>query len=231
VILCHGGPETRAGSPFNREALFLADRGLVVLEPNFRGSKGFGLGFLKAGHGQWGRAMNEDLQDGAAWLADLGLADPRRIGIMGSSYGGYAALAGVALTPDTYACAVAQAGPADLLTFLASPLCRVNAPYWKLLVGDPEGDAEGLKAVSPFHQAHRIKVPVLLAHGARDPRVPAAESERMAAALRARNHPVRQLVWPEEGHGFSQEENELEFYRAVETFFARHLGSQADPVR
>ena len=228
VILCHGGPEACIRSPDNPEALFLASRGILVLEPNFRGSTGFGKKFQSAGYGQWGRTMQDDLSDGAAWLVAQGYADPKRLGIMGASYGGYAALAGAALTPELYCCAVSMAGPSNLLSYLASPQLRDDSAYFKLLIGDPVEQAEALAAVSPLQLADRIKIPILLAHGSKDVRVPRRESDQMAQALRSRGQFVPYLVWDDEGHGWQREEHRLEFYRAVENFFGLHLGSRVE---
>jgi len=229
VILCHGGPAAMVGDGGNPEARFLASRGLVVLEPNFRGSAGFGKEFQAAGFGEWGRAMQDDLADGAKWLADSGLADSARIAIMGASYGGYAALAGATLHPETYCCAVAVAGPSNLVTFLDSAFGGNGAEYLRLTVGDLRSDMERLRQVSPALQAHRVRIPILLAHGARDSRVPIAESEQMVAALRAQGKPVEFLVFPEEGHSYWCEHNNLALYRAVETFLGQHLGSRVGP--
>ena len=225
VILCHGGPEALA-TPGNPEARFLASRGLVVLEPNFRGSLGLGKEFLAAGFGEWGRAMQEDLADGARWLVENGWADPDRIAIMGSSYGGYAALAGATLHPEVYACAVAVSGPANLLTEVTSPLSQSMPLRTYLLIGNPEQDAERMRAVSPALHADRVRAPIFIAHGTRDSRVLFSESEQMVAALQQHGKSVEFLPLDGEGHGNWTEDSHFRLYRAIERFLGQHLGSQ-----
>lgn len=229
VILCHGGPAAMVAHGGDPVARFLASRGLVVLEPNFRGSSGFGKEFEAAGFGQWGRAMQDDLADGVKWLVDNGLADPARIGIVGASYGGYAALAGATLHPWTYRCAVAIAGPSNLLTFLAAPYSMGATAYLRMVVGDPQSDADRLREVSPALHAHQVRIPILIAHGSRDSRVPIAESEQMVAALQAQGKPVEYLAFPEEGHSYWCENTSLTLFRAVERFLGEHLGSRVAP--
>ena len=226
VILCHGGPEAMTRP--DPEEVFLASRGLVVLQPHFRGSAGTGKRFMALGHGQWGGTMQDDLTDGANWLVALGLADPARLGIMGGSYGGFAALAGAALTPDLFRCAVAVNGPSDLLSFLASPMGLDHAEQFRLRVGDPVRDGARLRAVSPLHNAHHIHIPLLVGHGAQDSRVPVAESDRLVRALEARGVFVPYYRVEDEGHSYWVEEHRLAWYRAVENFFGLHLGSRVE---
>jgi dienelactone hydrolase len=227
VVLCHGGPHVCVRDGSNPIAHLLASRGIVVLEPNFRGSGGLGKAFLAKGHGQWGRAMQDDLADGAHWLARMGHADPARVAIAGGSYGGYAALMGAVRDADVFCCAVALAGPADLPTFLGS-LDPIHKPHYRLMAGDPETQAEQLMAVSPFHQAHRIRIPVLVIHGDRDARVAKSESDRMVAALRAQGRFVPYLVLEGEGHVHLREEARIQCFRAIENFFGLHLGSSVE---
>jgi len=225
IVNPHGGPWARDGWGFNPELQFLANRGYCVLQMNFRGSTGYGRAFWEASFGQWGLKMQDDVTDGAQWLVKQGIADPKRIGIYGGSYGGYTTLAGVTFTPELYAAAVDYVGVANLFTFM-----NTIPPYWKPflpkfydMVGHPEKDAERLKATSPVFHAEKIKTPLLIAQGARDPRVNKAESDQMVAALQKRGVDVKYLVKDNEGHGFRNEENQFEFYAAMEAFFREHL--------
>jgi dipeptidyl aminopeptidase/acylaminoacyl peptidase len=226
VVNPHGGPWARDTWGFDPEVQFLANRGYAVFQVNFRGSTGYGKKFWEASFKQWGRTMQDDVSDGVAWLVREGVADPKRLAIYGGSYGGYATLAGVAFTPHLYACGVDYVGVANMFTFL-----KTIPPYWKPyldmfheMVGDPVKDKKLLEEVSPALHADRIRVPMLIAQGANDPRVNKDESDQMVAALRKRGVPVEYLVKADEGHGFHNEENRFEFYGAMEKFLARHLG-------
>jgi dipeptidyl aminopeptidase/acylaminoacyl peptidase len=228
IVNPHGGPWARDSWGFNPEVQFLVNRGYAVFQTNFRGSTGFGRKFWEASFRQWGRAMQDDITDGVIWLIKEGIADPKRIGIYGASYGGYATLAGVTLTPDLYAAAVNYVGVSNMFTFM-----NTIPPYWEPLremfyemVGNPEKDKDFLRAVSPVFLADRIKTPLLVAQGARDPRVNKAESDQIVEALRKRGVPVEYIVKDNEGHGFANEENQFEFYGAMEGFFAKHLKPQ-----
>jgi dipeptidyl aminopeptidase/acylaminoacyl peptidase len=225
VVNPHGGPWARDSWGYNPEVQFLANRGYAVLQVNFRGSIGYGRKFWEASFGQWGLSMQDDVADGALWLVKEGIADPKRICIYGGSYGGYATLMGLVRTPDLYACGIDFVGVANLTTFL-----KTIPPYWKPMlemfyemVGNPDKDAERLRATSPVFHADRIKAPLLIAQGARDPRVNKDESDQMVAAMRKRGVEVEYIVKDNEGHGFANEENKLEFYGAVERFLAKHL--------
>lgn len=225
IVNPHGGPWARDQWGYNPEVQFLANRGYCVLQMNFRGSTGYGRAFWEASFGQWGLKMQDDITDGVQWLVQQGIADPKRVGIYGASYGGYATLAGVAFTPDLYAAAVNYVGVSNLFTFL-----NTIPPYWKPLlpkfremVGDPERDKERLTRTSPALNADKIKTPLMVVQGARDPRVNKAESDQMVAALKARGVDVPYLVKDNEGHGFRNEENQFEFYGAMEAFLAKHL--------
>ncbi|QNN57321.1 S9 family peptidase [Diaphorobacter ruginosibacter] len=225
VINPHGGPWARDSWGFNPEVQFLANRGYAVLQMNFRGSTGYGRKFWEASFGQWGLSMQDDITDGVQWLIDQGIADPARIAIYGASYGGYATLAGVTLTPDLYAAAVDYVGVSNLFTFLGT-----IPPYWKpmldkmqAMVGDPVKDKARLEATSPALLADRIQTPLFVAQGAQDPRVNKAESDQMVAALKARGVEVEYMVKDNEGHGFHNDENKFEFYEAMERFLALHL--------
>ena len=225
VVNPHGGPWARDVWRFNPEVQFLANRGYAVLQMNFRGSTGYGRKFWEASFKQWGRKMQDDVTDGVQWLIREGVADPKRVAIYGGSYGGYTTLAGVAYTPDLYAAAVDYVGVANLLTFMKS-----IPPYWKPylemfyeMVGNPETETEMMKAASPVFSAERIKTPLLIAQGAKDPRVAKNESDQMVDAMRKRGVEVEYLVKDNEGHGFRNEENRFEFYEAMEKFLRRHL--------
>ena len=210
---------------YNPQVQFLANRGYAVFQMNYRGSTGYGKNFYTASFRQWGRAMQDDITDGVQYLIKKGIADPKRIAIYGASYGGYAALAGITLTPDLYACAVDYVGVSNLLTFM-----NTIPPYWrpdiiKLYerVGDPKKDEEFLKAVSPVFLADRIKVPLFVAQGAKDPRVNINESNQIVESLRNRGVFVEYMVKENEGHGFRNEENRFDFYEKMESFLRQHL--------
>ncbi len=230
VILPHGGPWARDTWGYNSFTQFLANRGYAVLQPNFRGSTGYGKKFLNAGNNQWGTgAMQHDITDGVKYLIDKGIADPKRVAIFGGSYGGYATLAGLAFTPELYAAGVSYVGPSNLITLLNS-----IPPYWgpikkifDVRLGNPETDAERLKQQSPLFSAHNIKAPLLVIQGANDPRVKKAESEQIVVALRDKGHPVEYLLAEDEGHGFRSPENRLAVAAAMEGFFEKHLGGRA----
>lgn len=230
VIHPHGGPWVRDGWGFDPQVQFLANRGLAVLQMNFRGSTGYGRAFWEAGFKEWGRSMQDDVTDGVKWLINQGIADPKRVGIYGASYGGYAVLAGLAFTPDLYACGVDYVGVSNIFTLL-----ETIPPYWELgrqmlyeQIGDPEKDKELLKAASPVFHADRITAPLFVAQGANDPRVKKAESDQIVEALRSRGIEVEYMVKENEGHGFRNEENRFDFYRAMERFLATHLGSLSE---
>ncbi|RMD88683.1 MAG: S9 family peptidase, partial [Calditrichaeota bacterium] len=231
VVNPHGGPWARDIWGYDAWAQFLANRGYAVLQPNFRGSTGFGKKFLNAGNKQWGTgAMQHDITDGVKYLIKQGIADPKRIGIFGGSYGGYATLAGVAFTPDLYAAAVSYVGPSNLITLLKS-----IPPYWgpfrKIFykrVGNPDDpqDRKLLMEQSPLFSADKIKTPLLVIQGANDPRVKKTESDQIVIALRERGVPVEYLVAKDEGHGFRGRENRLAVAAAIEAFFAKYLGGR-----
>lgn len=230
VVHPHGGPWHRDVWGYDPEVQFLANRGYAVLQMNFRGSTGYGRAFWEASFKQWGRAMQDDITDGVQWLIAQGIADPKRVGIYGASYGGYATLAGLTFTPDLYACGVDYVGVSNLITFQ-----ETFPPYWLPMlqmsyemVGHPENDAEMLRAGSPALNAHRITAPLLVAQGANDPRVKKAESDQMVEALRARGVEVEYMVKDDEGHGFSNQENKFQFNRAMELFLSQHLGGRAE---
>ena len=228
VVIPHGGPSARDAWGFDSEAQFLANRGIAVLQVNFRGSVGYGKAFWQAGFKQWGRKMQDDVTDGVLWAVEQGIADRKRLAIYGGSYGGYAALAGATFTPELYACAVSYVGPSNIFTLLES-----IPPYWKPFIemeyeeiGDPSKDKELLEKVSPVFHAERIKIPLFVAQGANDPRVNKAESDQIVEAVRKAGQDVVYMVKDNEGHGFQNEENRFDFYRTLEEFFRKHLGSR-----
>lgn len=228
ILNVHGGPWMRDHWGFNPEIQWLANRGFAVLQVNYRSSTGFGKKFLHAGDRQWGAKMQDDLTDAAQWAVREGIAEPDGIAIYGGSYGGYAALAGAAFTPEIYACAVDIVGPSNLET-----LIRSIPPYWEpmrrifdLRVGNVDVEPEFLRSRSPLFAADRIQIPMLIAQGANDPRVKQAESEMIVKALKSKGKPVEYLLFPDEGHGFARPENRLKFYAAAESFLERHLGAR-----
>ena len=230
IIVPHGGPWYRDTWGYNAFAQFLANRGYAVLQPNFRGSTGYGKKFIDAGNHQWGNKMQDDVTWGAKYLIAQGIADPKRVGIMGGSYGGYATLAGVAFTPDVYAAAVSIVGPSNLITLLES-----IPPYWEQIrkvfyerMGDPntpEGKAQLLRQ-SPLTAAAKIKTPLLVIQGANDPRVNKRESDQIVIALRDRGFPIEYMVAPDEGHGFARPVNNLAMFASAEKFLAKYLGGR-----
>jgi dipeptidyl aminopeptidase/acylaminoacyl peptidase len=229
VVNPHGGPAVRDMWGFNPEVQYLANRGYAVLQINYRGSTGYGKKFQDLGIKQWGRGyMQHDLSDGAKWLVDQGFVEEDQIAIYGASYGGYATLAGMTFTPDLYCCGVSNVGPSSLLTLLNS-----IPPYWEPLkrdlyrrVGHPVKDKDFLKNISPLYFVDKIKKPLMVVQGANDPRVKKQESEQIVAAMKTKNIPVYYLLKENEGHGFMNEENQIEFYKYLEAFFARYLGGK-----
>lgn len=230
VVMPHGGPWGRDSWGYNSYVQFLANRGYAVLIPNFRASTGYGKEFLNAGNNEWGQKMQDDITWGVKYLIEQGIADPKNIGIMGGSYGGYATLAGLAFTPDLYKCGVSIVGPSNLITLLNS-----IPPYWESIrtvfherMGNPntpEGKAQ-LERQSPLNSASKIKVPLLVIQGANDPRVNIHESDQIVVALRERGAAVEYIVAPDEGHGFSRPVNNMAMLAAAEKFLAKHLGGR-----
>ncbi|MCS7162717.1 MAG: S9 family peptidase [Bacteroidia bacterium] len=231
VLYVHGGPWARDYWGYDAMAQFLANRGYAVLQVNFRASTGYGKAFLNAGNKEWGTGrMQHDLTDAVQQMVREGLFDPKRIAIMGGSYGGYATLAGVTFTPDLYACGISIVGPSSIIT-----LIRSVPPYWKPLiktfyhrVGNPNDpqDLERLKAQSPLYHIERIRVPLLIVQGANDPRVKQQESDQIVAALHAKGYPVRYLLAPDEGHGFQNYDNRMAMIVAIEQFLSERLGGR-----
>ncbi|WP_233238713.1 S9 family peptidase [Bordetella sp. LUAb4] len=231
IVMVHGGPRRRDSWGFNDEVQFFANRGYAVLQINFRGSIGYGRKFEEAGYREWGRAMQNDVIDGTRWLIEEGIADPKRIGVYGASYGGYVALAAAAFTPELYAAHVSYCGVSDVSTLLHSIPDHWKQELEKMYerIGHPVKDKAFLEAISPFLHAHRIKRPVFIAQGANDPRVPIGQSGQIVAALRANSVEVDYLVKENEGHTFRNQENAIEFYEHTMEFFARHLPAAEPP--
>jgi len=234
VLMVHGGPWGRDSWGYDPWHQWLANRGYAVLSVNFRGSTGLGKGFVNAGDHEWGRHMHNDLIDAVEWAAAQGIAQRDKVAIMGGSYGGYATLAGVTMTPEAFACGVSIVGPSNLITLLES-----IPPYWKPLyelfaarIGDPrteEGKAL-LVERSPLTHADKIVRPLLIGQGANDPRVKQAESDQIVDAMTARNIPVTYVLFPDEGHGFARPENRLAFNAVAEAFLGECLGGRVEPV-
>ena len=226
VVNPHGGPWARDGWGFNPEIQFLANRGYAVFQMNFRGSTGYGKDFWMKSFKQWGKTMQDDITDGVKWLTDKGIANKEKIAIYGGSYGGYATLAGVTYTPDLYACGIDYVGVSSIFSWI-NAIPAYWEPYRQMLyemVGDPVADSLLLAEASPLFHVDKIKVPMLVAQGANDPRVPKPESDQIVEALKAKGIEVEYIVKDNEGHGFRNEENRFEFYGAMEKFLQQHIG-------
>ncbi len=225
VVNPHGGPWHRDTWGFNSEVQFLANRGYAVLQMNFRGSTGYGRDFKEKSYKQWGGTMQDDITDGVNYLINKNIVNKNRIAIYGASYGGYATLSGITKTPDLYACAIDYVGVSNLFTFM-----NTIPPYWKPLlemmhemVGNPEKDKAMMTECSPVYNVDKIKTPLFIAQGANDPRVNKAESDQMVEALRNKGIDIDYMVKYDEGHGFHNEENRFDFYRAMEHFLERYI--------
>ncbi|AMV23907.1 Prolyl tripeptidyl peptidase precursor [Gemmata sp. SH-PL17] len=232
VLLVHGGPWARDSWGFSPLTQFLANRGYAVLQVNFRGSTGYGKKFLNAGNREWAGKMHQDLIDAKEWIVKQGVADPKKVAIMGGSYGGYATLVGLTFTPDEFACGVDIVGPSNIVTLL-----KTVPPYWapaKALfakrVGDLEKEEAFLKERSPLAKVNYITKPLLIGQGKNDPRVKVAESDQIVDAMRKNGKPVEYVLYPDEGHGFQRPENRLHFFAITEQFLAKHLGGRAEAV-
>ena len=228
VVNVHGGPQVRDTWGYDPESQWFANRGYLSVQVNYRGSTGYGKSFVAAGDREWGGKMHDDLIDAVHYVVGQGWANKDRVAIYGGSYGGYAALVGATFTPDVFACAVDIVGPSNLKTLLDS-----IPPYWRPLaaglykrVGNPETDEEFLWSRSPLSRAGDIRIPLLIAQGANDPRVKQAESEQIVAALRDAGIDYEYMLFPDEGHGFAKPENRLKFYATAEKFLAKYLGGR-----
>jgi dipeptidyl aminopeptidase/acylaminoacyl peptidase len=232
VLNVHGGPWYRDNWGYNPEAQWLANRGYVCMQINYRGSVGYGKDYLNAGDREWGGKMQYDLVDAVQWAIDKEIADPKRIAIYGGSYGGYASLVGATFTPDLFCCAVDIVGPSNLMTWI-----NTIPPYWSSFrnmlykrIGNPDTEPEFLMSRSPITKVDQIKIPMLIAQGANDPRVNQAESEQIVAAMKAKGIDHKYLLFPDEGHGFARPENRLKFYAEAEVFLAKYLGGRAETI-
>ena len=229
VLFVHGGPWARDSWGYSGYPQWLANRGYAVLQVNYRGSTGYGKNFLNAGDRQWAGTMRTDLLDAKAWAIKTGVADPKRVAIMGGSYGGYATLAAVTFTPDAFACGVDIVGPSNLNTLLASipPYWETGRAQFKRRMGD---SVDFLNSQSPLFKADAIRVPLLIGQGANDPRVNIRESTQIVDAMRKKSLPVTYVVFPDEGHGFARPENSKRFNAETEAFLAKHLGGRMEPA-
>ena len=235
VLYVHGGPWGRDSWGYDGTTQWLANRGYAVLQTNFRASTGYGKKWLNAGDKQWGLKMHDDLIDASNWAVKQGYADPKKIAIMGGSYGGYATLAGLTFTPDYFACGVDIVGPSNLRTLLNS-----IPPYWKTFravfdkrmgnINDPK-EEELIKNASPLFKADQIKRPLLIGQGANDPRVNKAESEQIVDAIQKNKGSVTYVVYSDEGHGFARPENRTDFNARTEVFLSQCLGGRAEPIQ
>jgi len=234
VLFVHGGPWGRDGYGYDPYAQWLANRGYAVLQVNFRASTGFGKDFIAAGNLQWGKKMQDDLTDSVDWAVANGVTTADKVAIMGGSYGGYATLAGMTVTPDKYACGVDIVGPSNLFTLLGT-----IPAYWESFkqqfyqrMGNPtteEGRAV-LKAASPLTYTDKISKPLLIGQGANDPRVNKRESDQIVDAMKAKGIPVTYVLFPDEGHGFARPANNIAFNAVTENFLAKCLGGRAEPI-
>jgi TonB family protein len=224
IVMPHGGPFIRDSYAFDPWVQLLANRGYAVLQPNFRGSTGYGRAYVERGYGEWGGKMQDDLDDGVDWLAAAGTIDPKKVCLMGGSYGGYAALWGAIRNPDKYRCAISFAGVSDVRSLLKYSneflIARRYTKQWrKKIVG---AEARDLAAVSPLQQAARLNVPVLIAHGERDSTVPVDQSRKMVAALKGRGASVQSAFYPNAAHGFDRTDDSIDFLKRVEAFLDVH---------
>ncbi|MEM9657883.1 MAG: S9 family peptidase, partial [Planctomycetota bacterium] len=234
VLDVHGGPWARDSWGYNPYHQWLANRGYAVLNVNYRGSTGFGKDFVNAANGEWAGKMHDDLVDAVNWAVDNKIADGDKVCIMGGSYGGYATLVGLTFTPELFACGVDIVGPSSLVTLLQNvpPYWAPFMPVMKVRVGDvdtEEGREELLKR-SPLTLVDKIERPLLIGQGANDPRVTQLEADQIVKAMESRDIPVTYVLYPDEGHGFSLEENRMSFNAVTEAFLAEYLGGRMEPI-
>ena len=226
VVIPHAGPSSRNSWGFNSEAQFLANRGYAVLQMNYRGSTGYGKEFWAAGFKKWGTDMQNDITDGVKWLIDEGIANPKRIAIYGSSFGGYSALHGMCFQPGLYACGASYSGPINLFNYVkeSAPYIRPTLQMYYEMVGIPEKDPDYFRAVSPVFHADLIRDPILIAQGGKDPRVNVNETNQFVKELKKRQIPITYILKEDERHYFRIQENRYEFYRKLEKFLADNIG-------
>jgi dipeptidyl aminopeptidase/acylaminoacyl peptidase len=234
VLDVHGGPWARESWGYDSQHQLLANRGYAVLTVNFRGSTGFGKKFVNAGNLEWAGKMHDDLLDAVDWAVKQKIADPKRIAIMGGSYGGYATLVGLTKTPEVFACGVDIVGPSNILTLLSTipPYWQPAVQMFKDRVGDytTEAGKKFLNERSPLNFVDRIQKPLLIGQGANDPRVKQSEADQIVKAMQEKHIPVTYVLYPDEGHGFARPENQLSFYAVTEAFLAEHLGGRYEPI-
>ncbi|MDA3916355.1 MAG: S9 family peptidase [Deltaproteobacteria bacterium] len=230
VLLVHGGPWSRDYWGYNRMVQFLANRGYVVLQINYRGSRGYGRTFMEAAIGEFAGKMHDDLIDGVKWVVDRGIVDPDKICIFGGSYGGYATLVGLTFTPDTFTCGIDLVGISNLVTFVESvpDSWDLYMGLWHKYVGNPKDpdDRKNMEAKSPLFRVDKIKKPLLIGQGANDPRVTQKESDQIVEAMEKAGKKVEYMLFPNEGHGLRNWQNKLRFNRKVEDFLSEHLGGR-----
>ena len=231
VALIHGGPASHDDWFYNEEVQFLANRGYAVLRVNYRGSTGHGRSFRRAGDRQYGRAMQDDIQDAVQWAIDQGYADKDAVAIMGASFGGYAAMMGLVRDPGFYAAGISIVGALDLenQTVYAPHLWGIDKTGWIQVIGDPDipEDRAEMRAHSPINFVDRITEPVLLVHGINDPVVDRAYTERFERRLRELGKPHEAHYYEKEGHGLQRWQSKVRFYRTLEDFLAQHLGGRS----
>lgn len=238
IVNVHGGPfGVRDYAEFDRETQLFANRGYAVLQVNFRGSGGYGREFRAAGHREWGRKMQTDLEDGVKWLVSQGTVDVKRVGIFGGSYGGYAAMMALVTAPDLYKCAVTYAGVSNLVRMLNArnmvarsglrrSVSKQERLFWESVIGDRDDEA-ALKEISPLFNVGKVRAPVFIAHGDEDLTVPVIEATDLERALRRAGKPVDMLIIQGEGHGFFREKSREKFYRKMDDFFGKYLPAGA----
>jgi dipeptidyl aminopeptidase/acylaminoacyl peptidase len=231
VLLVHGGPHgSRDTLEFDWIASFLASRGYAVVQPNYRGSDGYGAAWKRAGYRQWGGLMQTDVEDAVAALVRANIADPARVCIVGASYGGYAALAGATLTPERYACAASVNGVSDLMQMITTESLQtgrnsMSSDYWRLSIGDRSEDRGRIREASPVNLTERVRAPILLIHGVDDTVVPISQSERMHDRLRAAGKNVRFVRLTGDDHWLSDAGTRIQMLREIESFLAAHLAA------
>jgi len=230
VVLVHGGPWARDSWGYSDEVQLLANRGYAVLQVNFRGSTGYGKDFMNAGDKEWGGLMHQDILDAVNYAIDQGWTDKERVGIYGASYGGYEALISAAFSSDVFKCAVDAFGPSSLLTFIESIPAKWSIEYQDLIraVGDPDTEQELMTSRSPLYFADQVEIPMLIAQGGNDVRVPQQESDQMVEALKKAGVPVTYLLFPDCGHGFNSQEDMTKFYSTMEEFLSENLGGRVE---
>jgi dipeptidyl aminopeptidase/acylaminoacyl peptidase len=237
VLLVHGGPiGIRDNWGLDTAHQYLANRGYAVLSVNYRGSGGFGKSFVKAAYGEYAGKMHDDLIDAVNWAIKEKIADPKKVAIMGGSYGGYAALVGATMTPDVFACAVSCVGMSNLITFMETipPYWRTSYAILKIMLGGDYATLKGketLKRKSPLTYVNNIKNPLLILHGLNNPRVKKSESDQIVNAMKKNGIPVSYVIFPDEGHGWDRRENQLADAAITEAFLSKHLGGKLEPLK